>query len=274
MRLYGRRLLKPSSLDVEYVLWQMLQLCVEPKRVYRTTTFHSRVKHQWARDDPAIVVVLAYMLAVAGVAWCLAFGQGALETLSLLLYVLLFDFVALGSAIASAGWWVSNNYLRDDALREHVWVAAADAKEEHVEWRYAFDVHTNAFVPTFLLLYVVQYLLLPLLLRGGVLAALLSDTLYAAAFTIYWYLTFLGYSELPFLRGAVTSCTRWFPSSARMCSRCCCLNATEIVVGCTLDRSRVVADALSTHARSTLHRDVVVITANSVHERACDSRRR
>ena len=103
LRLYGRRLLKPSSLDVEYVLWQMLQLCVEPKRVYRTTTFHSRVKHQWARDDPAFVVVLAYMLAVAGVAWCLAFGQGALETLSLLLYVLLFDFVALGSAIASAG---------------------------------------------------------------------------------------------------------------------------------------------------------------------------
>ena len=77
LRLYGRRLLKPASLDVEYVLWQMLQLCVEPKRVYRTTTFHSRVKHQWARDDPAFVVVLAYMLAVAGVAWCLAFGQGA-----------------------------------------------------------------------------------------------------------------------------------------------------------------------------------------------------
>ena len=231
LRLYGRRLLKPSSLDVEYVLWQMLQLCVEPKRVYRTTTFHSRVKHQWARDDPAFVVVLAYMLAVAGVAWCLAFGQGALETLSLLLYVLLFDFVALGSAIASAGWWVSNNYLRDDALREHVWVAAADAKEEHVEWRYAFDVHTNAFVPTFLLLYVVQYLLLPLLLRGGVLAALLSDTLYAAAFTIYWYLTFLGYSELPFLRGAVYFLYPVVPVvGAYVLALLLRLNATEIVV--------------------------------------------
>ena len=88
-----------------------------------------------------------------------------------------------------------------------------------------------AFVPTFLLLYVVQYLLLPLLLRGGVLAALLSDTLYAAAFTIYWYLTFLGYSELPFLRGAVYFLYPVVPVvGAYVLALLLRLNATEIVV--------------------------------------------
>ena len=64
---------------------------------------------------------------------------------------------------------------------------------------YALDVHCNAFVPVSALLYGAQFLLLPLLLRGGFLAALLSNALYAAAFVVYYYLTFLGYSELPFL---------------------------------------------------------------------------
>lgn len=50
-----------------------------------------------------------------------------------------------------------------------------------------------------MLLHVLQYLLLPLLLRDGMAAALLSNSLYTAAFSAYHYLTFLGYSELPFL---------------------------------------------------------------------------
>ena len=55
-------------------------------------------------------------------------------------------------------------------------------------------MHCNAFLPVYLLLYVLQYLLLPLLLRPGFVAVLLSNSLYAIAFSIYHYLTFLGYS--------------------------------------------------------------------------------
>ena len=40
---------------------------------------------------------------------------------------------------------------------------------------------------------VVQYFLSPLLLKVGFIPALLSNALYAAAFTYYHYLTFLGY---------------------------------------------------------------------------------
>ena len=78
-------------------------------------------------------------------------------------------------------------------------LAPAARRAESVEWLYAFDIHCNAFVPIYLLLYVLQYLLLPLLLRPGVLPALLSNALFALAFSAYHYLTFLGYSEMPFL---------------------------------------------------------------------------
>ena len=71
-----------------------------------------------------------------------------------------------------------------------------------VEWLYSFDVHCDAFLPVYLGLYILQYLLLPLLLRPGWAAALISNTLYLLAFSAYHYLTFLGYSELPFLHHA------------------------------------------------------------------------
>lgn len=45
----------------------------------------------------------------------------------------------------------------------------------------------------------VQFFLLPLVLGKSLLAFLLSNTLYAAAFSWYWYITHLGYRALPFL---------------------------------------------------------------------------
>ena len=60
-----RRVLRFQHMDFEYTVWQMLYLCVNPTRIYRTTTYHSRTKHQWARDDPAFVVLVLYLLLVA-----------------------------------------------------------------------------------------------------------------------------------------------------------------------------------------------------------------
>jgi len=196
---FARRMVRWRHMDFEYTLWQMLQLCHNPTRVYRTTLYHSRTKHCWARDDPAFVVMLIYLLLIATVAWSLAFAERSpLAMLQLFAYVVTVDFLAIGAALASVGWWVANTYLHESPTSADEW--SASARHESVEWRYAFDVHCNAFLPLLLLLHVLQYLLLPLLLRPGMLAALLSNSLYAMAFSVYHYLTFLGYSELPFLR--------------------------------------------------------------------------
>lgn len=199
---YLRRVLRYQHMDFEYTTWQMLYLCVNPTRIYRTTTYHSRTKHQWARDDPAFVVATLYLLMVAALSWCLTFGASSSEVVANLLYVVCVDFFALSALLATAGWWVGNTYLNDAVTGTTEWSAGTGVglQPETVEWRYAFDVHCNAFFPLFLLLYVLQFLLLPLLLRDGHLATLLSNTLYLAAFSVYHYLTFLGYSELPFLR--------------------------------------------------------------------------
>jgi len=106
----------------------------------------------------------------------------------------LFDFGIVGSVLATATWTLANKYLR---------VRALHSVDQEVEWMYAFDIHCNSFFPVFLLLYVLQFFLLPFLLSGGFLATLVSDTLFLAALSYYFYITFLGYSALPFLENSV-----------------------------------------------------------------------
>ena len=222
-----------SHMDFEYALWLMFNLCISPRTAFRSTLYHSRTKHQWARDDPAFLVLLLYLLLVACAAWSVALNAFApAQLLGLFLYHSLIDLLLLGSVLSTIGWWFANNYLHErGSLVQHMqpfmqpfshhigaWpnsggtggsLSAIDSgrgastatarAHECVEWLYAFDVHCNAFVPLYVLLHVVQLLLLPLLLRPGFFYALLGNALYAAAFSAYHYLTFLGYSELPFL---------------------------------------------------------------------------
>ncbi|KAG2492622.1 hypothetical protein HYH03_009038 [Edaphochlamys debaryana] len=170
----------------------MLQLCVSPKTAYRHTAYHKQTKNQWARDDPAFVVVCCALVAMASLAYCVTFGDTVAHTLVTMLSAVLVDFLLLGVAVATACWVITNRFLRKRNLHHH-------QVEQHVEWLYAFDVHCNSYFPLFLLLYVAQFLLSPLLLWRSFLSSALSCALYVVALGVYHYMNFLGYSALPFL---------------------------------------------------------------------------
>jgi len=192
---YLRRALRLSQMDFESASWQMVTLCIDPKRVYKQTTYHKQTKNQWARDDPAFTVLCLVFLLVAAVAYTVAFRApfpGAF--LRIVLGAVIFDFGIVGCVIATITWTIANKYLR---------VRALHSVDQEVEWLYAFDIHCNSFFPLFLLLYVIHFFLLPFLLGGGVLATLVSNTLFLGAVAYYHYITFLGYSALPFLENSV-----------------------------------------------------------------------
>lgn len=62
------------------------------------------------------------------------------------------------------------------------------------------QVSTRAFFSLYTLLYVLQFILMPLLARQNLLSTFVADSLYLAAFTYYTLITFLGYNALPFLQ--------------------------------------------------------------------------
>ncbi|KAG9440356.1 hypothetical protein H6P81_020521 [Aristolochia fimbriata] len=189
---YLRRIVKWQQMDIEYTFWQMLHLCTSPKVVYQHTKYHKQTKNQWARDDPAFVVICSLLLMVATSAFCAAYDYNLGHAVFTILSVVVFHFLVIGLILATCCWFLTNSYLREEASNSHV-------VEQRVEWLYAFDVHCNSFFPTFVVLYVIQYFLSPLLVAHGFIPILLSNLLFMVAISYYHYLNFLGYDVLPFL---------------------------------------------------------------------------
>jgi uncharacterized integral membrane protein len=104
-------------MDLESASWQMVTLCIDPKRVYKQTTYHKQTKNQWARDDPAFTVLCLVFLLVAAVAYTVAFRAAFPGTfIRIVLGAVVFDFVIMGSLLATITWTVANKYLLVRAL--------------------------------------------------------------------------------------------------------------------------------------------------------------
>ncbi|GLC41064.1 hypothetical protein PLESTB_000947400 [Pleodorina starrii] len=207
---YLRRVLKPRQWDLEYTFWLMLQLCLSPKTAYRHTAYHKQTKNQWARDDPAFVVICCMLVAIASLAFCVTFGGSLWNSVVIVISSVLVDFLMLGIAVATTCWFITNRFLRKRNLHHH-------QVEQHVEWLYSFDVHCNSFFPCFLILYVLQFLLSPVLLWQNSLSSALSNALYVIGLGLYNYLNFLGYSALPFLERTEVRQSRSMWESSRLC---------------------------------------------------------
>lgn len=162
---YLRRLIKFRQMDFEFALWQMLYLFVAPQKVYRnfgyrkgSSHFHflfgsmihcffiSETKSQFARDDPAFLVLLLAslcckfsvnlsevtatnrtFLAVTSFGFVFLFHLGFFQTIYFMLYVVIVDFLLAGVIAATIMWLVANKFLREPSA-------------EKVEWGYSFDV--------------------------------------------------------------------------------------------------------------------------------------
>lgn len=191
---YLSRMLDIQQMDIQSALDQMKTLCsAQPGRVYKTSYYRKQTKNHWARDDPAFAALQICFLALSSLSYCVAFRSETMiaSTIGFALRSILINWLATGVAVAAAGRALANAHLTNHSSSTHV--------RQSVEWLYAWDIHCNAFFPLFVLLYAVQYFLLPVVLMPGLLSLILSNTLYAAAFSIYFYITHLGYRALPFL---------------------------------------------------------------------------
>ncbi|XP_047966080.1 protein unc-50 homolog isoform X2 [Salvia hispanica] len=148
---YLRRIVKWQQMDIEYTFWQMLNLCTSPKVVYQHTKYHKQTKNQWARDDPAFVVICSLLFSVSLIAYCAAYDHSAGHAVFVVISSLFVHFFLIGAILATFCWFFTNNYLREEAPHSYV-------VEQRVEWLYAFDVHCNSFFPMFVLLYVLPFL--------------------------------------------------------------------------------------------------------------------
>jgi len=192
-------------MDFEFALWQMLYLFYKPQQVYRNFQYRKETKAQFARDDPAFLVLLAAWLIISSVwsntinfqkfiifyqaGFSLVLGIHFWGFLKFLLYVIFVDLVGVGLVIATALWYIANTFLLKPGTRD-----------QDVEWGFAFDVHLNAFFPILVILHFIQLFVYHALIeRDWFVSTMFGNSLWLIALSYYIYITFLGYSSLNIL---------------------------------------------------------------------------
>ncbi|OJD13588.1 hypothetical protein AJ78_05957 [Emergomyces pasteurianus Ep9510] len=220
-------------MDFEMAIWEMTTLLIVPKKVFKsmyyhvTTDPHPETKNTWHRPDPSFTYLLSFFLLLTAFAWGLAYTPsfGAIVRLSFLFifvhfigssllvstlaYFLVGRLFGPGGPAARIGEWRGGRTILGKTRRRGAaqGLFAQPGEKEQVEFGYCFDVSIRAFFPLYLHLYVLQFLLLPILTRNSsssesspsTLATVLGNTLYLSALTYYAVITFLGYNALPFL---------------------------------------------------------------------------
>ncbi|KAI5733913.1 hypothetical protein M8J77_000276 [Diaphorina citri] len=186
---YLRRLFKFEQMDFEFALWQMTYLFISPQKVYKNFNYRKEAKSQFARDDPAFLVLLAGWLCLSSLAFTLNFHLGFWSFVKFLLNFLFMDCIAVGLVIATFLWYLSNKYL---IKNQHL--------GQDVEWAYCFDVHLNAFCPMLVISHIVQLLMYNIFMEHDwFLPVFLGNLLWFLSLSYYVYITFLGYNCLPIL---------------------------------------------------------------------------
>lgn len=185
---YLRRIFHFRQMDFEFALWQMIYLFYKPQQVYRNFQYRKETKAQFARDDPAFLVLLAATLLLTSAGFSLTLGLHFLGFVKFLVYVVVVDLVAVGLVIATALHALANSLVKP----QH--------RGQDVEWGFCFDVHLNAFFPILVILHFLQLFVYHTLIETDwFLSTLLGNSMWLVALGYYIYITFLGYSSLNIL---------------------------------------------------------------------------
>ena len=157
------------------------------------------------------------MLLVASMAHAIAFKSGSIlsTTIKFAFHSIVINYLLIGAVMATVTRYIANTHLIQASSSSSSTITSTSTSSlsssptsqntstmhvrQSVEWMYAFDVHCNAFLPFFTILYIVQFFLLPLVLAPGFFPFLASNTIYSLAFGHYIYVTHLGYRVLQIL---------------------------------------------------------------------------
>ncbi|KAK5639086.1 hypothetical protein RI129_011578 [Pyrocoelia pectoralis] len=185
---YLRRMFKFNQMDFEFAFWQMLYLFIAPQKVYRNFQYRKQTKSQFARDDPAFLVLFAAWLCITSIGFSIVLRLTFWKFVNFLLYVIFIDCIGIGLVIATFFWYILNRYFRT-------------IEDQDIEWGYAFDVHLNAFFPPLIILHFFQlFFYNGLINHEWFISRYLGNTFWLTAVSYYIYITFLGYSSLPMLK--------------------------------------------------------------------------
>jgi hypothetical protein len=118
---FFRRLFQLRAMDFEFAAWQMLYLLIHPQKVYKNFMYRKRksffnsililiilfilgTKDQWARDDPAFLLLLALALSTTSILFALVLNLSFGGFVAFFMWVVFIDCIGVGLVIATLAW--------------------------------------------------------------------------------------------------------------------------------------------------------------------------
>ncbi|EGW32642.1 uncharacterized protein SPAPADRAFT_61702 [Spathaspora passalidarum NRRL Y-27907] len=197
IKVMTKRLFKPATLDFETAIWEIFHLIINPRKMYRSHYFYKQQqgnKSSYTRDDPSFLILLTGFLSISAVAWGLAYSPSVVDIFKLIVYMVFIDFYLTGIIIATVTWVVTNRLFNTGSL------GMSQYNVNYIEWGFCFDIHCNSFLIIWCLLYVVQFILLPIIrIKQSIIALILGNSLYFGSIGYYFIVTFYGFNSLPFI---------------------------------------------------------------------------
>lgn len=142
------------------------------------------MKNQWARDDPGFVLVILLNIIITCFSYCFAFGR--MDQLFHLIFQHFFVyFLLVGGVVSFSLRYLIEKYYKNEDLTMN--------KIQSIEFFYAFDIHSNSFVPFYFLSWSLKFVLLFLLVNDTITSLIIGNSLYAAGCIMYVRVTVMGY---------------------------------------------------------------------------------
>ena len=173
----------------------------------RGLTSDAETRNTYHRPDPAFSYLFTFFLILTSLAWGLAYSP-SFSSIAKLTLVFVFVHFLFGSLVLSTlAYFLIGRLLgpgvaglpgrrRQQGL---FGPPSGGNRGDVLEFGYCFDVTIRAFFPVYTLLYILQFMLMPLIARTNPVSTFTGNLLYLAAAT-YWTVTiFLGYNAIHFL---------------------------------------------------------------------------
>jgi hypothetical protein len=221
-------------MDFEMAVWEMTNLLIAPRKVFKSIYYHKRewphflapsclracmclplmaaeTRNTWHRPDPSFTYLLSFFLLLTSFAWSLAYTPSFTSVVKLALMFVVVHFLAGSLFVSTLAYYLVGRLLgpgiaglpgrrRQQGL---FGPPGGDSRggggAEVLEFGYCFDVSIRAFFPPYVLLYIFQYILMPIINHQNRASTFFANLLYLGA-GLYWsMIIFLGYNALHFL---------------------------------------------------------------------------
>ena len=167
----------------EFYIWYLINMILNPKSVYETSRYQFSLTQQWHRRDHSITKLIFLINIVIVLIYAFTFSS-PFSFIPYILFNLGFS-LFFGIIISTVLYYV---------------VISVFKTGEVFTVRYSYDIHNNAYLCYLFINKVIIFILSPILLQKGMIFTILSNVILFFGYSYYFYVTYLGYAILPFIK--------------------------------------------------------------------------